>query len=64
MLKLITTFLFTLLFHLTIAQPHIEGNLEIDMHTGFIKCDFSLSQLPELTAYRILLNKGMNIKRS
>lgn len=44
------------------AQPRLEGRLVIDMKTGQINCDFILSNLPEITEYAILLNKGMNIK--
>ncbi|NER13436.1 hypothetical protein GWK08_08315 [Leptobacterium flavescens] len=44
------------------AQPHISGNVFIDMDTGLFKCNLKLSGLPELKEYKILLNKGMNIK--
>jgi hypothetical protein len=44
------------------AQIHIKGNVEIDMKLGLINCDFNLVNIPNLEDYRILLNKGMNIK--
>ena len=43
------------------AQPHITGKIEIDKQRGFIKCAFTLSKIPQIEAYSILLNKGMNI---
>ncbi len=42
--------------------PHIKGELEICIKTGIFKCHFHLSNLPEISQYRVLLNKGMNIK--
>ena len=44
------------------AQIHIKGNVEIDMKSGLINCQFDLTNLPNLKDYSILLNKGMNIK--
>lgn len=44
------------------GQIHMEGSVALDLKTGFFKCDLQLSNLPKLKAYRILLNKGMNIK--
>jgi len=44
------------------AQVHIKGQVEIDMTSGLVNCSFNLSNIPELKDYRILLNKGMNIK--
>lgn len=56
-------FLFALLILTTVnAQIHIKGNVEIDMESGLINCDFNLTNIPNLEDYRILLNKGMNIK--
>lgn len=44
------------------AQPHLSGSVFVDKERGYIACDFKLSGLPALRAYRILLNHGMNIK--
>ncbi|CAM1344494.1 gluzincin family metallopeptidase [Tenacibaculum amylolyticum] len=53
----------TLLFFSAIhAQIHIQGSVDIDMNTGVIKCNFDLSNIPKIEDYRILLNKGMNVK--
>lgn len=57
---LIITYL--LLSNTVSAQIHIKGNVEIDMNSGLFNCNFSLSNIPELENYSILLNKGMNIK--
>ena len=61
-LKLLFTFLFSIFFCISYAQPHIKGDVKIDMKSGLISCDFTMSQLPTLEKYSILLNKGMNIK--
>ncbi len=45
-----------------IAQPHIEGTVEIDLKTGMFNCDFVINNLPEIRNYKILLNHGMNVK--
>ncbi len=62
-----TKFLFVLIFYLgtyncIIAQPHLEGNIFIDTKTGYWKCELTVSNIPKLQEYKILLNKGMNIK--
>ncbi|MDY8137291.1 hypothetical protein [Aquimarina sp. 2201CG5-10] len=44
------------------AQVHIKGSIEIDLNSGLFTCDVNLSNIPELKEYRILLNKGMNVK--
>ncbi len=44
------------------TQIHIKGGVEIDLNSGLFKCEFDLSNIPELKEYHILLNKGMNIK--
>ncbi|NVK52848.1 MAG: hypothetical protein HWD85_07920 [Flavobacteriaceae bacterium] len=46
----------------TYAQVNIEGSININVSTGHITCDFELSNIPKITSYVILLNKGMNIK--
>lgn len=64
-MKHFKTFLsiFTLILSLqTFAQVHIKGNVEIDMSSGLIKCDFKLTNIPQIKGYKILLNKGMNVK--
>lgn len=47
---------------LLIAQPHLTGELAIDMEKGYFECQFTLSNIPDLETYKILLNKGMNVK--
>ncbi|RYY58211.1 MAG: hypothetical protein EOO05_17140 [Chitinophagaceae bacterium] len=44
------------------SQPHITGKVTISQSTGLIACDLTLSNLPSLANYRILLNHGMNIQ--
>nr|WP_299342881.1 hypothetical protein [Allomuricauda sp.] len=44
------------------AQIHMKGKVDIDMNKGLIGCELRLSNIPELTDYRIWINKGMNIK--
>lgn len=51
-----------LLSSFVLAQPKMTGNVTVDMENGLIDCDFSISGLPNLKDYSILLNKGMNIK--
>ena len=54
--------LLSVLFSVTLyAQPHIKGRIEIDRALGIIKCTFTLSKIPKIERYSILLNKGMNI---
>ena len=54
--------LLSVFFSLTLyAQPHLKGTIEIDKQLGIIKCVFTLSKIPQIEAYSILLNKGMNI---
>lgn len=55
-------FFFLLLQTALFAQPHIEGKLTLQMKEGIIDADFTLSNLPPLAEYRILLNHGMNIQ--
>lgn len=45
-----------------VAQPHIRGTVNLTMKEGLIACDFTLSNLPPLRHYRILLHHGMNIE--
>lgn len=53
----------TLLFFSAIhSQIHIHGSVDIDMNRGLIECNFDLSNIPKIKDYRILLNKGMNVK--
>ncbi|WP_400263412.1 hypothetical protein ACFX5U_10485 [Sphingobacterium sp. SG20118] len=51
-----------ILFYNLISAQSIKGTVEIDMKTGLINCSFELYNLPEIKNYKILLNKGMNIK--
>ncbi|ERM81281.1 hypothetical protein P872_10030 [Rhodonellum psychrophilum GCM71 = DSM 17998] len=44
------------------SQIHLEGEVRILMKEGLIDCSFELSNVPEIEAYNILLNKGMNIQ--
>ncbi|EGV44344.1 hypothetical protein BZARG_833 [Bizionia argentinensis JUB59] len=48
--------------NISFSQPHITGTVTLDIEKGFIHCDFTLSNLPKLSKYKILLNHGMNIK--
>lgn len=48
MLRQFLILLFAMVCQFSIAQPHIEGDIEIDMKLGLIKCDFTLSQLPKI----------------
>ena len=51
------------IFNASYSQiPHIKGTVELDIEKGYFHCDFTLSNLPKLTEYKILLNHGMNIK--
>lgn len=50
-----------LLSQVAMAQPHIQGTVSLHMNDGLIACDFTLTNLPPLARYRILLNHGMNI---
>lgn len=47
---------------ISFAQPHLKGVVKLDIKKGYIHCDFTVSNLPDLSNYKILLNKGMNIK--
>ncbi|MBC7744684.1 MAG: hypothetical protein H7096_06240 [Flavobacterium sp.] len=60
--RFFTTALFVFLQTLAHAQPHIQGNIAIKMKDGLIDCDFTLSNLPRLSQYKILLNHGMNLQ--
>lgn len=51
-----------ILFYNFIFAQSIKGTVEIDMKAGLIDCSFELYNLPEIKNYKILLNKGMNIK--
>lgn len=43
--------------------PNVSGNVTINMKNGTIAADLTLTHLPDLdTAFRILLNRGMNVK--
>ncbi|MBX0334899.1 hypothetical protein K3G39_16800 [Pontibacter sp. HSC-14F20] len=56
-----TAFLFVLIAPL-LAQPHLKGHVELEMKTGLMNCRFTLTNVPALEKYSILLNKGMNVK--
>lgn len=62
------TSLFSLLFFTCFSlfsqniAPHIEGTVSIDMNTGLFRCDFTISNVSSIEDYKILLNKGMNVK--
>ena len=53
-----------LFINVSMAQtsPHIEGEVFVDLDTGLFTCSFTLSNVPRLTDFKVLLNKGMNIK--
>ncbi|HUQ97655.1 MAG TPA: hypothetical protein VM010_08315 [Chitinophagaceae bacterium] len=44
------------------AQPHIQGTVNLTMKDDLLDCDFTVTNLPPLTSYRLLLNHGMNIQ--
>lgn len=56
------TLVFTLLQATAQTQPHIQGTVHIKMSDGLIDCNFRLSNLPPLKEYKIMLNRGMNIR--
>ncbi|MDQ8004021.1 MAG: hypothetical protein REI64_04410 [Pedobacter sp.] len=50
-------------FSLQAQVPHLSGKAVVDMQTGQITCDFTISNIPDLGKdYQLLLNKGFNIK--
>ena len=52
-----------LTFSLQAQVPHLSGKAVVDMQTGQITCDFTISNIPDLGKdYQLLLNKGFNIK--
>ncbi len=62
--RLITSALFLFcVVQLNAQVPHLKGSVVIDMQTGQITSDFTISNIPDLGKnYQILLNKGFNIK--
>ncbi|NAS30193.1 hypothetical protein GTQ40_04345 [Flavobacteriaceae bacterium R38] len=44
------------------GQTHLSGQVAINLNTGLIACDFKLINLPNVENYKVLLNKGFNIK--
>lgn len=64
MSKLSLSFYFLFLTISLQAQiPHLVGKAIVDMQTGQITCDFTISNIPDLGKdYQLLLNKGFNIK--
>ncbi|AZI27658.1 hypothetical protein EA772_20770 [Pedobacter sp. G11] len=63
-MRKIAFFILSLISGITSAQiPHLNGQVDINMKTGQITCDFTLSKIPNLSKdYQIVLNKGFNIK--
>ncbi|MFD1771176.1 hypothetical protein [Sphingobacterium suaedae] len=61
MKKIIFSNLFILSFPFLFAQT-IKGTVEINMKDGLFNCNFELHNIPQNKNYKILLNKGMNIK--
>jgi len=61
MKKTILSNLFVLSFNILFAQS-IKGTVEVDMKDGIFNCSFQLDNIPQSKNYKILLNKGMNIK--
>jgi len=52
-------------YHVNAQQqaPHISGKVNINLTEGLIKCNFNLSDLPNLNKqYKLLLYRGFNIK--
>ncbi|WP_097130819.1 M1 family aminopeptidase [Pedobacter xixiisoli] len=64
MFKLFLPFyLVFLAFSLQAQIPHLIGKTIVDMQTGQITCDFTITNIPDLGKdYQLLLNKGFNIK--
>jgi len=55
--------LFFIVFSLKAQTPHLSGKALVDMQTGQITCEFTISNIPNLGKdYQLLLNKGFNIK--
>ena len=49
--------------HLLHAQNiTIKGKVDVSITKGTIQCDFTLSKLPRIKDYYILLNAGLNIR--
>lgn len=43
-------------------QPQLTGKVFLDLTTGLFRCRLRLDNLAQIKGYRMLLNKGMNIK--
>lgn len=61
-IKLPLLILFMLFAGVAKSQPKIQGHITIDMSNGLIKSALTLSNLPNIEHYKILLNRGLNIK--
>jgi len=61
-MKSIPIIAFLIITSFSFSQTHIKGNVTLDIEKGYIKCEFTLTNLPKLKKYKILLNHGMNIK--
>lgn len=61
MKKIIFSSVFILSFTVLFAQS-IKGTIEINMKEGLFNCNLNLYNIPQNKNYKILLNKGMNIK--
>lgn len=62
MKKLSTLLIFLCFINISFSQSHINGIVTLDIEKGYIHCEFTLTNLPKLKNYQILLNHGMNIK--
>ena len=61
-MKLLKIFFIFLCIPWAIAQtPMLTGTVEISIKNGTLDCDLTLSDIPKLENYEILLNTGLNI---
>lgn len=62
MKKISSLLIFLYFINISFSQSHISGTVTLDIEKGYMQCEFTLSNLPKLKNYKILLNHGMNIK--
>src|SRR5690606_8341768 len=48
--------------NLSAQEPTLSGTIKISVEKGTIDCDLTLSDIPTIEDYEILINTGMNIK--
>jgi len=62
MKKIFSLLALLIIINSSFSQTHINGTVKLDIEKGYIHCEFTLSNLPKINNYKILLNHGMNIK--